>query len=211
MCLTPAVCGAGGSSSPCFLGSSDVCRWKEAGAEPSQPHHSLSLHPEASRKGAPRAEMRLQEDSHPKKPRMSLFLQSWGRQPLSQGRTWSRCVSFLKSPRSVGIIVPEKGPLSLRVGSSEGLSLALAQDHDPKPSCLWEDMPLSPPQVQDARDPARVLHSRQSPGEHVCLVTPASERTKPAPPQCSGPNQSRVSMYSSPDSLCAARTPAPPH
>ena len=35
--------------------------------EPSQPHHSLSLCPETSRKGALRAETRLQEDSHPGK------------------------------------------------------------------------------------------------------------------------------------------------
>ena len=35
--------------------------------EPSQPHHSLSLGPETSRKGAPRVETRLQEDFHPGK------------------------------------------------------------------------------------------------------------------------------------------------
>ena len=66
-CLKPALHGTCRSSSPCFLGSSDVCGRREARVEPSQPHHSLSLGPETSRNGAPRAEMRLQEDSHPGK------------------------------------------------------------------------------------------------------------------------------------------------
>ncbi|VCX04848.1 unnamed protein product [Gulo gulo] len=63
---------------------------------------------------------------------MSLFLQSWGRQPSSWGRTWARYVFFLKFLHSVGIAVPEKGPLSPRVGICEGLSPILAQDHDLK-------------------------------------------------------------------------------
>lgn len=158
------------------------------------------------------------EDPRPQKQRMSLFLQSWGRQPLSWGRTWSRCVSFLKSPHSVGIVVPKKRSLSPRVRSSEGLSPALPQDHNLKPSYLWEDGPPSGARERTGPSPpapgpgCQGLCKNSSFKEEswcVCLLSPASESTKP---QCSGSNRSRISMYSSsPDLLCAARTPAPPH